>query len=317
MKAAIIQSPGQIEVADVPVPEPNADEVLVKLDGCGLCVSNLPVWEGREWFEYPMEPGAPGHEGYGTVAKTGAAVKDFTTGDKVALISYHAYAEYDKAPAGNVVKLPDEFEGRPFPGEPAGCAVNIFNRSDIQPGHTVVVIGTGYIGCLLIQLIKSTGAKVIAVSRRNSSLVNAGRSGADELVKFVGVNETAGQIGRLFDNGIMRVVEATGAQMAIDLATAIIAERGRMIIAGFHQDGPRSINLQSWNWKGIDVINAHERDPQKYTDGLKMAVEKTKEGILRPHELISHQFNLEDIGKAFQMLHERPEGFLKAVIVNP
>ena len=316
MRAAVIKAPEQIQIEKVETPEPGPDDVLVRLDGSGLCASNLPVWQGREWFEYPFEPGAPGHEGYGKVAKTGHNVKDVKPGDKVAMISYNAYAEYDMAPVSNVVKLPGSLKGRYFPGEPAACAVNIFNRSEISAEHTVVVIGTGYIGCLLIQLIKSTGAKVIAVSRRNSSLVYAGKSGADELVKFVGIKETADQINRLNGKGFMRVVEATGEQVAIDLATRIIAERGRFIIAGFHQDGPRTIDLQLWNWKGIDVINAHEREPAKYTEGLRMAVKKTEEGILRPDELISHQFELEDIDKAFRMLHERPEGFLKAVIVN-
>jgi len=54
------------------------------------------------------------------------------------------------------------------------------------------------------------------------------------------------------------VIEAAGQQWPLDLATELTRERGRLIIAGYHQDGPRQINMQLWNWRGLDVINAHE-----------------------------------------------------------
>jgi threonine dehydrogenase-like Zn-dependent dehydrogenase len=316
MKASVIESPQQISIIETEIPGIEEDEVLVKLSGSGLCISNLPVWEGREWFNYPFEPGSPGHEGFGVVEQTGKKVSGLSKGDNVSLISYHAYAEYDKTHASNVVRIPESFNRFPFLGEPAACAVNIFNRSCIQSDHNVVVIGTGFLGCLLIQLIKHTGAVVIAVSRRNTSLEFAERSGASHMVKFVSVEETKKEVEQLAGGQVDRVIEATGAQHSLDLATEIIKERGRMIIAGYHQDGLRNINLQKWNWKGIDVINAHERDQSIYIRGLKEAVKKTEEGILKPHELITHFFELEDINRAFGFLGVKPEGFLKGVIVN-
>lgn len=315
MKASVISSPKHINIIDIPMPEPEKDEVLVKLDGTGVCISNLPVWEGRPWFNYPFEPGAPGHEGYGIVEKTGTGVDDFSRGDRVVVLSYHAYAEYDKINKSNVVKLPSTFGNSLFPGEPLACAVNIMNRSDIKAGQTVVVIGSGFIGCLLIQLLKAGGAIVIAVSQRKSSLEFAEKSGADYLVKFGEIGEVAKKIKELDPKGVQRIIEATGAQRALDLATEIISEYGKLIIAGYHQDGIRSINMQQWNWKAIDVINAHERNPQVYIDGLKEAVSKTQEGILRPDELITHRFDFGEINRAFEMLHQKPEGFLKGVII--
>ncbi len=315
MEASVISSPKHLEIIQTALPEIGEEEILVKLKGTGLCVSNLPVWEGRPWFNYPSEPGAPGHEGYGIVEQTGIGVSDISPGDEVALISHHAYAEYDKTHRSNVVKLPSSFNGNPFPGEPLACAVNVFRRSGIHENQTVVVIGAGFLGCLLIQLAKDAGAEVIAVSQRQSSLDFAEKSGADHLVKMEETWKTAEQIQRIAKKGVPRVIEATGAQSAIDLATEIISEYGRLIIAGYHQDGLRKVNMQVWNWKALDVINAHERDPKVYISGLREAIQKTSDGVLRPQELITHYFDFKDINNAFQMLYERPEGFLKGVII--
>ena len=72
MKAAQITEPGKIEIKVVDVPEPGPSEVRVRIEGCGVCASNIPPWEGREWFSYPMDPGQLGHEGWGQVDAVGA-----------------------------------------------------------------------------------------------------------------------------------------------------------------------------------------------------------------------------------------------------
>ena len=72
MSAAIIVEPRRMEVREAPVPVPGAREVLVRLEGCGVCASNIPPWEGKPWFNYPMEPGALGHEGWGHVRRPAA-----------------------------------------------------------------------------------------------------------------------------------------------------------------------------------------------------------------------------------------------------
>lgn len=314
MKTSVIESPQNIVIRDTELPGIGDEEVLVRLDGTGVCASNLPVWEGREWFRYPFEPGAPGHEGYGTVSAIGSSVRDLFIGDKVAMISYHAYAEYDKAHISEVVRLPHALGEKPFPGEPAACAVNVFRRSDITEGQVVLIIGAGYLGCLLIQLAKLAGAYVIVVSRRMTSLEYARMAGADHAIRFGDYYETIGRLKGLFPDGIPRIIEATGAQSSIDLATELIAVRGRFVIAGYHQDGLRNVNMQAWNWKGIDVINAHERNPETYIEGLKEAIRLAEKNLLQPDKYITHYVDFQHINEAFRLLKGRPENFLKAVI---
>src|SRR6188768_2543616 len=132
MLAAVLEKPQQFLLHKTGSPPIKKNEIQIKVSGCGICASSIPVWEGREWFSYPMEPGSPGHEGWGVVADIGDGVDDIQPGDAVTFLSYHAYAEFDKAAAGSYVKLPGTFKDKPFPGEPLACAMNILYRSDIQ-----------------------------------------------------------------------------------------------------------------------------------------------------------------------------------------
>lgn len=136
----------------------------LRLEGCGVCASNLTPWAGPEWMQYPTEPGALGHEAWGFVDAVGEGVEGLSVGDRVAALSYKSYAEYDLAEADAVVRLLDALAGQPFPGEPLGCAMNIFQRSDIEAGQTIAIIGIGLLGVILTKLASDAGARVIAIS---------------------------------------------------------------------------------------------------------------------------------------------------------
>jgi threonine dehydrogenase-like Zn-dependent dehydrogenase len=114
--------------------------------------------------------------------------------------------------------------------------------------------------------------------------------------------------------GCERVIEAVGKQWPLDLAAELTAERARLIIAGYHQDGPRQVNMQLWNWRGLDVVNAHERDPKVYMQGMRAAVEAVINGEINPGALYTHTFPLEGLADALEMMRARPVGFVKAMI---
>jgi threonine dehydrogenase-like Zn-dependent dehydrogenase len=317
MRAAVIAGPGRSEIEHLTIPQPGPREVRLKLEGCGVCGSSLPLWEGRSWFRYPVEPGSPGHEGWGLVDAVGAEVTTVQPGDRVAALSYRAHAEYDIASATAVVPLPENLAGKFFPGEPLGCAINIFRRSDVRAGQTVVVIGIGFLGALLTRLATRAGARVIAISRRPFALELADELGADITIPLDDHNKIVEQVKQLTGGeGAERVIEAVGSQWPLDLATELTRVRGRLVIAGYHQDGPRQVNMQLWNWRGIDVINAHERDPDIYVEGIRGAVEAVSSGLLNPSRLYTHTFHLDQLDRAFDLMRERPDGFLKALVLT-
>jgi NADPH2:quinone reductase len=110
-------------------------------------------------------------------------------------------------------------------------------------------------------------------------------------------------------------LEAAGAQETLDVAGRLPRTRGRLVIAGYHQDSPRTVNLQLWNWRGLDVVNAHERDAVVYVEGLREAVRAVVCGAVDPARLYTHSFPLERLGDAAEMALARPDGFVKALVI--
>ena len=316
MRAAVLTGAGKLMIQDAPVPEPGPGQVRVRLTGCGVCASNLTPWAGPEWMQFPTEPGALGHEGWGVVDAVGDDVSDLSTGDRVGFLSGKAYAEYDLADALQVVKLPDSLGELDLPLEPFGCAMNIFRRGDIRAGQTVAIVGIGFLGSILVRLASIAGARVIAISRRDESLELARKMGAAETIPMHDHWQIIERVRALTDGLFCeRVIEAVGKQWPLDLAAELTGEGGRLVIAGYHQDGPRQVNMQLWNWRGFDVANAHERDPAVSVRGMREAVEAIQSGLIDPGQLITHRYPLERLGEALDATRDRPGNFVKAVVI--
>lgn len=314
---AVLAAPGTIELREAQLREPGVGEVRVLLEGCGVCASNLAPWQGASWFEYPFPGGDPGHEGWGVVDKVGPGVDGLVEGDRVATLASGSFATHVVTEAANAIKLPAALNGVPFPGEPLGCVMNIFRRSGIAAGHTVAIVGAGFLGLLLTQLAAGAGARVVAISRRPASLDVARRMGAAHTIEMDDHGRIIDEVKALTD-GVMcdRVIEAVGKQWPIDLAGELTREGGRLIVAGYHQDGPRQINMQLWNWRGFDVINAHERDPDVVRDGVRAAIHAVGSGRLDPSPLYTHHYPLSRLAEALDAARDRPGGFIKALIIN-
>jgi threonine dehydrogenase-like Zn-dependent dehydrogenase len=156
---------------------------------------------------------------------------------------------------------------------------------------------------------------VIAISRRPYALEIAREFGAAEVIVMDDHSKVVKRVRELTEGrGCERVIEAVGKQWPLDLATELTAEGARLIIAGYHQDGPRQVNMQLWNWRGLDVVNAHERDPKVYMQGMRAAVDAVINGEINPGILYTHTFPLEGLADALEMVRMRPVGFVKAMI---
>ena len=153
MRAAVLAGPGQVRIDEVARPEPGPGQVRVRLEGCGVCASNLTPWAGPEWMRFPTEPGALGHEGWGVVDAVGrrrrGAVGRATGSRRSPTTPTPSTTSPTRRPWCG---CPTSLAGQPFPGEPLGCAMNIFRRSEIEAGQTVAIVGIGFLGAILTRL---------------------------------------------------------------------------------------------------------------------------------------------------------------------
>ena len=265
-------------------------------------------------MRFPTEPGGLGHEGWGAVDAVGEGVDALAVGDRVAILGQHGFASHDVVAEALAVRLPPEVSG-PFPGEAFGCAMNIFRRARIDAGQTVAVIGVGFIGAALVRLAAGDGAEVIAISRREESLDLARRMGAAHATPMRDHWAIVEEVRRITAGRMADVViEATGQEWPLNLAGDVVAEGGRLVIAGYHQGGPRTVNVGGWNWRGLDIVNAHERDPARNVQGLRDAVDAVSQGRLDPGPLVTHAYPLERLGEALDATRDKPEGFVKAYV---
>jgi threonine dehydrogenase-like Zn-dependent dehydrogenase len=317
MLAAVIDAPGHVRIEEVTTPKPRPNEVLVQIEGCGINPDDVIIWENSEHRDYPLAPGAPGREAWGWVAEVGEEVRRVKVGDRVAILSQRGFAEYDVVAQEEVARLPIQTLEMPFPSLVLAQAMNIFSRSNVEEGATVAVVGAGILGSLLVNLSASIGANVIAVSRRQFALEIARELGAAQTVLM---NLKRGNIvdkvlkvtnGRLCDV----VFEVMGRQESLLVATELTKPDGQLILAGSHVGGLRQVNLEMWSERGLDIVNAHSRNQELLRTGLHLAVDEAGRGRLNPGPVCSHIYDLAELGEALSTTKQRPDGFLKAIVI--
>lgn len=318
LRAARLTGGGRVEMIDAPLPRPRAGEVRVRVEGCGVCASNLGPWAGPDWIDFPLDPGDPGHEAWGRIEATGPDVDAGRRGERVAVFGGGGFATHMVVAADAALPVPPALDGRPVPAEPFGCAVSIFRAARVRPGDRVAIIGIGFLGALLTQLSAGAGAQVIALSRRRESLERATALGARHVVPL---DDHAGALAAVAEAtggaGADIVIECVGHQWPLDLAAEITRESGRLVIAGYHQDGPRQVDMQLWNWRAFEVVNAHVRDRAKNLDAMRAAMALMADGVVAPESFLTHRYPLDRLAEALDATRDKPAGFLKAIVVPP
>lgn len=311
MRTAVLVGPKEFKIEEIAIPKPADNQVLIKVAACGVCYSEMGSWEGT-FGDYPKRIG---HEISGIVVELGKNVTEFKEGQKVtAYIDEHGYSEYVAVNADCVIPVADHISLDHAIGEPIGCVINGARRAGIKLGDTVVLVGVGFMGLIMLQVMRSLGAsRVICVDTRDEALGQAQKLGADHIFNPLTDNVQEEIQALTNGEGADVVIELTGNQQGLDLSTELVKVRGRLVIFGFHVD-ERKVNMFLWNWRGIDVINAHERAPEAYTDGIRVGMKLLESGQLNMEPLITHSYPLEKINEAFEAAQAKPEGYVKAII---
>jgi threonine dehydrogenase-like Zn-dependent dehydrogenase len=306
----LTQTGFQIRQLDRPTFGP--DEVLVRTSACGVCSGDLFVYQNR--FELAETHSRLGHEASGVVAEVGQRVTAFAEGDVVTALSEPAYSDFFVATPDQLCMLPPEIDPAFALGEPVACCVHAGNRFGTLPGHRVAVVGCGFMGLLCLQIAKHQEAGFLCALDPDASRLEMSKAfGADVALS---PSETGAQ-GILAQTGEFDlVIEAAGTQSALDLCGDLVTEHGCIVLVGYHQSkgGMRTVNMQQWNYKAIDVVNGHVRRPVEKAQAMCQGMGLMREGHIVTEPLVT-TYDLRDIEQAFRDLTSRKPGLVKAVLL--
>jgi len=313
MKIAILTGPKEFEFQEEPLPALLPDEALVRVAACGVCTSELDMWEGKAGGQ--MYPRYPGHEVSGVVTDVGKGVEGLASGDRVAVWAPgRGFAEYV------IVKSKYCFPAGDLPldlalAEPLACAVNTVELANISLADDIVIIGAGFMGNLVQKLVAMQGPRrLIVADTRADALERALKLGATHVVN-VSKQSLPEEVKALTeDQGADVSFEVVGGQAPLNLLGDVTRMSGKVVMVGYHQGEPRQIPLGYWNWMAFQMLNAHFREETTILRGMRIGMRLLTSGRLSLEDLVTHRFSLEDINQAFATAHAKPEGFVKSTV---
>jgi L-iditol 2-dehydrogenase len=313
MRQAVLTGPRRFAIEELPVPEIGPDEVLLRVAACGVCASELDIYQGAAG--HASYPWRPGHEVSGVVERAGERVAAPAPGDPVAVfVTTAGYGEYVAVPAAHCFPAGDVPLELAL-GEPLACAVNAVELAGIALADDVVIVGAGFMGQLAIRLVQLRGPRrLIVADTRDDALARAASAGATATVNPA-QEPLAETVLELTDGaGADVTIEFTGTQGALEVIGACTRMSGTVVIAGYHQGPPRQVPLADWNWNAFRIANAHFRDVATILRGLRAGMRLVSSGRLSLEGLVTHRFPLASIDEAFRTAIEKPEGFVKATV---
>lgn len=294
------------------LPELGKNDLLIKTIGVGICSGDVHVYRHRD--EMFSSYNRLGHEASGEVVAVGQGVIDIKVGDIVTSMALPSYSTHFVSKRDELTLLPDAVSPKDALGEAVACCVHAADRFGIQPDDKVAIIGCGFMGLICQQLAVNQGAgRLFAFDLQGDRREMALLFGAEQV--FDPTQKTAADLVKevgTFDV----VIEAAGAQGAIDYATELVGLHGRIILVGYHQsrDGMRTVNMERWNYKAIDVVNGHVRRLDEKLDAMTRGMAMMAEGKLVTKPLVTF-YDFEQINLAFEELVTVKTGLLKGVLL--
>lgn len=340
MRTAQLTGTETVVVREKRKPSPGPGDLLVEIEACGVCATDLHMYRGALTVDYPM---VPGHESAGEIVATGDEVTEYTPGDRVAInpsIPCHqcrackagrenlcrdltsiggaathiidgAFAEYVAVPVGNVERIGDtDYRTAAF-AEPLGCCLNGLDQIDLTSGETVLVIGAGAIGLLFVQLLRGSGAGTIVVSEP----VEERRQAAIDVGADHALDPTATDLEETLPDLVGDVdvaVEAVGLPATIEQAHSLTGPGGRTLVFGVPpEDATIELSPFELFYEERELVGTYSLTPGTFA----RAVTLLRNGRIDIDRLVTDEFGLDGLEQAFEQI-AASEGLKKVVYPN-
>lgn len=340
MKEVVVTKPHTFEVRTVPVPEPTGDcDVLIRMKAAGVCGSDFHIFHGSN--PCSTYPRIPGHENAGEVAAVGAKVTSVKPGDHVIVDLVHAcghcyqcgigrknvcehvlvrgsgydggWREYFIAPEAEVYRISADVPWRDAAlVEPFAIGAHCTSRGRVVPEDTVLILGTGTIGTIILETCKAKGAKtVICCDINDTSLERAKRYGADYVIN----SKTENLMGR-----IAEITDGHGVTVAFDSACfpgsltmlmqpGIVCNAGRVVPLGFVTQ-PEQITQAMINQRELDIIGS-----RMSCDQFPPTIARMEQGAFQLDGIATNFIPFSRIDEVFEKIEHRDPTVKKMVIL--
>lgn len=326
MKAVLFEKPHKLSVVDKDLRQLGSGEILVRVDVCGVCGTDVHIVEGTSRSNPPV---VLGHEYAGTIEDVAEGVTDFMRGQKVAVdpnIACRAcffcrkgevhlcsnlkalgvdidggMAEYCIVPQRQAYVLPDGFPRQAAAFiEPVSCVIHGVDRAGVKTGDTVAIIGAGTIGLLMLQLVKDAGAgRIIIIEPREKKREIAQKLGADVLIDPSG-EDVSRTLRALAPEGADVVIECAGRGETAQLSVELARRGGTVELFGVCPIGTMiPLEPNKVYFKELTIVGSYV-NPQTFS----RAISALQRGIVRIDEFQINQFPLEEVKEALRYQSE-------------
>ncbi len=328
MKAAKIIEPNQMEIVELPIPEPAENELLVKVMASGICGTDIHIFRGEYLGDYPV---IPGHEFSGVVEVVGSDVTRFKPGDCVAIEPniacdncYHCLnnrhnfclnwcavgvtrpggmAQFVTAPEKSAFDIGDlPFEQGAFV-EPLSCVLHGVERLEPEMAANIAIFGAGPIGILLLQVLKLKGAAKITMVDKNIARV--------DFAKKMGADLICTHLDDLPRDEFDAVVDATGVIPVMNRCAEFVRHGGKVLLFGVPPVG-EEMTLDAFPIfrKGLTILSSFTSLRNSY-----QALDLLKQGRISLDGLISHKLPLAEFQRGIGLIEQGTEGVKKVMIL--
>jgi len=298
---------GTIELLDTDIADPAEGEVQVQSGACGICSWDIATAK----LGSKMKPQAPaGHEGVGYVAKVGRGVTTLKEGDRVA---GGGFATVRNLSAQRVYQIPDSpLADEYWIVEPVSCAVTGLDHCRLQPGDRVAVIGAGFMGLLILQgLLHMPTDQLVAIDINPDRLKLAQQLGVPEITNSA-TTDHAELVETLKVREFDVVVDTSGNQAGLDLATDIVKRGGLINLFGWLKGQSALFDPTKWHLGGFTVVNSSPSSRMR--DPFPPAIRLIHQGIIDLRPLVTHVVPLTHYPTLMQQIVQGDPSYVKGVV---